>query len=169
MFLWKWYLKYRYQKTLKRTERLRETESERQRCLGLLNEITTAQFSLYGIDSGLSTMIKVPDQCIDTYTERMKKIQRQLKQDRLLQVEDFNWSLKNVSVDRFLTSTTGFYQDVEKAVERLKVAATAVCVMAAKLDDAEYGKNEHNSRLLTKLFINMQEVSKALIEVSLTN
>jgi hypothetical protein len=169
MFFWKWYLKYRYNKTLKQAERSRESENERQRATTILNEITTAQFSLYEVSSGMATVIKVPDGDIDTYIERIKRIHRQLVADRTLQAEDFSWSLKAVSLDRFFISSEGFYQDTELAVTRLKEAALNLCAAAVKTDEAEYGVHEHNRRLLTKLFINVQTVSKALIEVSLTN
>lgn len=169
MFFWKWYLKYRYNKTLKQAERSRETENERQRTTTLLNEITTAQFSLYEVSSGMATVIKVPDGDIDTYIERIKNTHRQLVGNRTLQAEDFSWALQTVTLDRFFVSSRGFYQDTERAVERLKQAALNLCEAATKTDDAEYGTLEHNRRLLTKLFINVQDVSKALIEVSLTN
>jgi hypothetical protein len=169
MVFWKWYLKYRYKKTLKETERLREVQNERHRATALLNEIMSAQFSLYEVSHGVATTIKVPDGDIDSYIERIKHIQRQLVNNRTLQAEDFSWSLKSTTLDQFFVSTTGFYQDAERAVERLKKAALDLCEAAAKTDQAEFGVEEHNRRLLTKLFINVQTVSKALIEVSLTN
>ena len=169
MFFWKWYRQYRYNKTLQQAERLKDVENERQRALALLNELTPAQFSLYEVSHGMAATIAVPDSDIDTYIERIKRLQRQLVSNRLLQPDDFNWSLKSTTLDRFFVSTTGFYQDTEKAVERLKKAATGLCEVAAKTDQAEFGVDEHNRRLLTKLFINVQSVSKALIEVSLTN
>lgn len=169
MFFWKWYLQYRYRQTLKKVERSRELENERQRTITLLQEVSPVQFSLYEVSRGVATNVTVPDRDIDTYIERIKRIQRQLHNNRMLQAEDFSWSLNTVTLDRFFVSTTGFYQDPEKAVARLKTAALGMCEIAAKTDQAEFGVDEHNRRLLTKLFLNVQALAKTLIEVSLTN
>jgi len=169
MLLWKRYLRYRYKKALDRAAKHHDTENERQRCLALVNEVTTAQFSLYEVTTGVATKINVPDRDIDTYIERLRRIHRTLTANRALQAHDFSWDIQTVSVDEFFISAKGFYQDAEKAVERFKVAALQVCEEAKKVDGAETGIEGLNRRLLTKLFINMQDLSKALIDVSLTN
>lgn len=169
MFLWKWYLQYRYKKTVKRTEQLRAAQNERQRCLIYFNELTTQQFSLYEVGHGLAIVLHVPDLCVDHYIERIKRTQRTIERDKALNNDDFNWPAKRITVDQFLTSKTGFYQDAEQAVVRLRHAVLALCEAAAKLDQVDTGIQELNHRLLTKLFINLQQVAKALIEVSLTN
>jgi len=169
MRLTKWFLRGRFNRTKKQIENQRELMNERGRCTVMLNEITTAQFALYHVSSGNAYTVKVPERSIDGYIERLRKARTTVHLDRILNANDFNWDAVTVTVDEFFISSDGYYQDVEKAVERLKKAALDLCAESEKTDDAEYGIHEHNRRLLTKLFINLQELSEALIDVSLTN
>lgn len=169
MKLWRWWLKRRLNKTSQEIDTNEKKEPLRVLCEKMLHEITVPQFALYHSSSGQSTSITVPDSCMDNYIERIRSITKIVEKEVPLPSIDISAEMKVLTVDSFLVSADGYYLDAEKAVERFKVAGLKLCAAMEKSDLAEYGVNEHNRRIVSKLFINMREVSKALVEVSLTN
>ena len=71
-----------------------------------------------------------------------------------------------ISVDRFLLSSTGYYIDNEREIAQLKNNVLELCALMIVSDTATHGLDEHNLRMLTKLFIDIKEIGTKLLEVS---
>lgn len=141
----------------------------RQLCENLFTELHPHLYENYTPSTGLSVFISVYYENIESYTQKLKELSRQLMTDKPIAPDWGGQSETSISVDRFLTTSDGFYTDVQKALVDFKEAGLQLCALMRESDTAAYGLHEHNLRMLTKLFINLRAVLVQLIEVSLTN
>lgn len=169
MNLKKLFLKLRYRRTAKHVTENPYGEPLRKLCELIFTEISIAQFALYHAGSGFGEHVVVPYHTIDAYTERMKELVKIAKKEGFIQPVDLTLLEKQVSIDAFFISSSGYYQDVPKAVERFRDAVLEFCQLMEKSDDAKYGIMEHNGRVCGRLFVNLIEVGKALTAVSLVH
>lgn len=167
--LHRWCLRRNLAKTVAAIEANTNKEPHRVRCMKMLTAIPVDQFALYHSSSGQSLTIEVPDNCLDHYIERINSITKIVEKEKPLPSIDISVEMKTLTVDNFLVSADGYYLDAEKAVARFKAAGLQLCAAMENTDDAEFGIHEHNRRIVSKLFINMRELSRTLIDVSLTN
>jgi hypothetical protein len=138
-------------------------------CEELLHHLSVPQFALYQASAGQGSFIVPHCINIEDYTTLLRETTRRIRKGKNALPEKLTRNSQSVSVDRFLTSSDGYYQDVEKAVGRFKIAAVDFCAIMAQSDTEESGYYEYNLRMLTKLFIDLRIVTGALIEVSLQN
>lgn len=165
----RWCVRHDTQKIIKAVEANSNKEPQRIRCMKMLQAIPVVLFEHYHSSSGQSLTISVPDACLDHYIERIKSITKIVEKELPLPSIDISVEMKTLTVDNFLVSADGYYLDAEKAIARFKAAGLKLCAAMENTDDAEFGIHEHNRRIVSKLFINMREVSHTLIDVSLTN
>lgn len=107
---------------------------------------------------------------VEAYTTKLKELNKTIKDKRPIQ-SDWAGDIKVTrnTVDAFLVSDDGYYINPEQAVSNFKAASLELCQRMQVSDTAAHGVDEHNLRMLTKLFINLRVVHQRLIEVSLTN
>jgi len=72
-----------------------------------------------------------------------------------------------VPFDRLFVATGGYYLDVAGTVHKFKVAGLRLCELMKESDTATHGIHEHNFRMLSRLFVQLRELSTCLVEVSL--
>lgn len=167
--LWRWYLKRRFTKTSQEIATNEKKEPQRVLAAKMLAEIDSTRFGDYHSSSGESTPLSAPDKCMDDYIERIKSVTKIVQKEAALPSIDISPEMKELTVDSFLVSADGYYLDAEKAIERFKQAGLNLCQAMEPSDTAEYGVYEHNRRIASKLFTNIREVAKTMVEVSLTN
>lgn len=72
-----------------------------------------------------------------------------------------------VQFDRLFIANGGYYLDVAQSVHKFKVAGLRLCELMRESDTATHGIHEHNFRMLSRLFVQLRELSSTLVEVGL--
>jgi hypothetical protein len=146
-------------------QRLR-TQPSRLKCLLLLRQLQPEQFSSYSARVGQTVMITVPYPHLEQYTSNLREASQMVQQDRTIPADWPSIAEHRLSLDRFLTSADGYYLQPQDSVEQFKNMATQLCEAMEASDEIAYGVPEHNLRMLTRLLINLESLTAALIEVS---
>lgn len=106
---------------------------------------------------------------IEIYAEKIKELCKTIKENRPIPPDWLDKANPQpMFVDQFFYSADGYYTSVGVSVGKFKLAGLELCKLMITSDTATYGVQEHNLRMLTKLFINLRVVSQRLVEVSLT-
>jgi len=140
----------------------------RKLCETLLKELNSNKLTNYSVSVGLSITIQPLYPDIETYIKKLKEAVVIIKYDKKIPRE---WGIaesRSMTLDHFLITSDGYYVDVPKAVEIFKEAGIKLCEIMEESDTAQYGVPEYNLRMLTNLFINLREITKKLIEVSVS-
>jgi hypothetical protein len=140
-------------------------KADRKLCEELLMKLDISNFSKYTPNIGLSIYINTRYNTIEDYTNKIKQINLYLKQGVIINPTHDNGNEILISLDRFLISSDGFYLDVKKALLDFKNNALELCKLMEESDIAEYGIHENNLRMLTKIIINIREVTSILISI----
>jgi len=154
------------QKINRITKDLSPYNLNREILLELLNTLKIKPFSHYLPVVGLVVYLDVRYFNIDLY---VKKI---IATNNLLSKGDFvpvNWDSATpqlITLDRFLIADE-HYVDVQKNIASFKKQCILLCELMESSDDADYGLPEHNKRMLIKLFNNLIEITKALLQASI--
>lgn len=142
------------------------TQPNRVRCLQLLYRLQPQLFSAYSARIGQTVLVTVPYQHIDQYVTALREASQMVRDDRAVPADWPSRAEHRVSLDRFLTSTDGYYLNPQEAVERFKTVAAQLCEAMEASDELNFGVPEHNLRMLTRLLINLQSLTQALLDVS---
>lgn len=143
--------------------------SPRVTAIAALDSLFPEQYSQYKVRNGEAVTMTSVYPNIEEYTNKLREAAIAIKYGRTIKPHWLPGPAKEIDVDGFLVSSTGFYLDNEQAVERFKNTALEFCEQLKKTEGQEFGVQEHNSRMLTKLLANLCVVSNALVEVSLMN
>ncbi|EKD22614.1 MAG: hypothetical protein ACD_84C00038G0011 [uncultured bacterium] len=135
-------------------------------CEEYLGLLSPSIFNAYKPPNGLITFVRTPYKNLGEFTKKLIATNLLLKQSSIITPDWDNGAYRNITVDRFLITSEGFYADNVKAIADFKQAGLELCKLMVESDTAEFGKDEHNSRMLTKLFINLLEVAVKLNIVS---
>jgi hypothetical protein len=168
-----WFGKFRqmmeYHQIKKDVSQLTEYQPSRQLCEKLFMQLNPVHFLEYEPFLGISCTITPLYSNIEIYTLKLKEFTRLVKQERPIS-PDWNADIIAVdtNMDRFFISTDGYYLDLVKSVSIFKEAGLQLCTTMNASDIETHGVQEHNLRILTKLFVNMRHTTTALINVSLT-
>lgn len=138
----------------------------RQLCEEIFNKLDPGLFKNYNPSAGLSSFINVTYITIGEYNTKIKETNNLLKQDLAVASSWIKRDITLISVDRFLLSSTGYYIDNEREIAQLKNNVLELCALMIVSDTATHGLDEHNLRMLTKLFIDIKEIGTKLLEVS---
>lgn len=138
---------------------------DRVKVLRLLSKLEPERYSVYTSATGQGQILEVPYAHIDLYSAALAEAYELVCTDRPVPPEWCKPVLTRVSLDRFLTSSDGYYLDPRQAVRRFKEKATHLCEALEASDDAAYGLPEHNLRMLTRLLINLQHLTSELLKI----
>jgi hypothetical protein len=169
MWLINLYRKWREPKVVVAEPIVIDELNPRKACLFTLDKLNPTVFSLYQVDAGESVFIRPHFENIDLYAEKLREASMLIARGKAIKNTWVPKEGQRMCVDNFLVSNDGYYLDSFKAVERFKENAIKLCHGLAKSDDAEYGVDEHNLRMLSKLLVNIRETTEALIRVSEMN
>lgn len=146
---------------------LSKTKPNRQHCEDLLKELSVERFKQYQPSVGLGVSIRTRYPNIESFTQKLKETTRLIREEKMIPVDWVASEELVIPVDRFMTSSDGYYLDVAEAVAHFKAQGMKLCEEMKDSDTATFGLAEHNLRMLTKLFINLRDVTTTLIETSL--
>jgi hypothetical protein len=139
----------------------------RQLCEAILKEIQPQNFLRYSPQMGMAMRFTTIYPNVEVYVQKLQDFARLIQQEQLIPPELSLVEEIDMPVDRFFVSSDRYYIDPSRAVAQLKVAGLQLCELMKNSDTETEGYYEHNLRMLTKLFINLQGVSLALVNVSL--
>jgi len=167
-----WFEKFlrmmRFHQIVKDTAKLSAQKPNRQVCEDLFVQLEAKHFKAYHPHTGMSVKFTPLYPTIDSYTSKLRELHRLVKQDKAIPPDWNDGANIEVSVDRFMISSDGFYLDITQAVSDFKDAGYQLCISMKDSDTESHGVQEHNLRMLTKLFINLRPTVLTLINVSLT-
>ena len=163
------FAKWRFKRLIKSVKKESKSKANRKYCERLLKEISSDYFKTYKNHMWATIDITTLFSNIEEYTKRIKEICILLKNDRAISttiLPNYHAEIP-MTMDQFLTTNGGYYVDVEKAILEFKNAGLKLCAMLEASDNTTEGVHEHNFRMLTKLFVNVQQLTETLLEVSL--
>ena len=160
----KLYLKYKLRKLL--AVEIPEYEPNRKLLESLINTLDPTLFTKYTPSFGLSITIisQYPD--IGEYLLKLRKTTYLLKKNDII---PSTWAVEDnvtLSLDRWLMSN-GYYSSVVNDITDYKKNVVLLCELLKESDGAMSGINASNLRMLTKMVINLTNLTKQLIVVSL--
>lgn len=170
MLLKKFLRKYQLKKITVTYSNLSNHGTHRSFCLELMQHLDSVFYTKYSSKnvSGINVSVLFPD--IQKYTQRIREINRLLKQEKTISNDWCSYNEVVVNIDSFLVNSNGFYiSSVVDVIEDFKQQCIILCNLMEKSDTELYGVHEHNLRVLTKLFINIRHLAFVLINISLTN
>lgn len=139
---------------------------DRALCAELLRKVSPVQFEYYVSMLGMSRLITVSYARIDNYTAALNELATLVEHDGVVSREMLRYEEHLVSFDRFLTSGDGYYLQPSAAVEKFRKAALRLCEAMESSDYTTYGPAEHNLRMLSRMFLELQMLARQMIEVS---
>jgi hypothetical protein len=132
----------------------------------LLKQLNPQLFERYSGSQGQVRHLQVYYPTIDAYVRALGEASQLVMTDQPIPHDWLKPELHRVSLDRFLTSADGYYLNPRHAVERFQTVALQLCEALEASDEVTYGVPEHNLRMLTRVLVNLQSLTTALIEVS---
>jgi len=163
------FAKWRFKRLIKSIKKESKSKANRKYCERLLQELSSDYFKDYQKHMWATIDTSALYLNIEEYSKRIKDICLLMKNDRPLPstvLPNYHAEIP-LTMDQFLTTNGGYYVNVENAILEFKNAGIKLCTLLEKSDGATEGVHEHNFRMLTKLFINVQQLTETLIEVSL--
>ena len=137
----------------------------RKECLVLLQALNINNLNSYTPILGISILITVRYPDIDVYSDMLTIAIRTIKKGKALPVK---WDLsteRTISLDRFLISE-GHYVDIVSTVKKFKELSIELCNIMENSDDAEYGLDEHNKRMLIPFLNSVRLITTELIKIA---
>lgn len=137
----------------------------RSKCVDILNLLDVDRLNKY--DPSIGAAISITSRYWDIYTY-IKKINTTIVMLRREKIIPINWDdvvERNLTLDRFFI-LDGYYCDVKKSVLEFKTCSLELCELLENSDGAEYGVNEHNRRMLTKIVNNICLIAIKLVTIT---
>ena len=139
--------------------------SKRVQCAEQLRRLTPEKFIHYHPSLGLGVQMKVCYKNVDVYAQALREASVVIREERPISPNDVREAEHVTTLDRFLTSSDGFYLVVPEAVAVFRDYGLQLCEAMESSDYVTHGLPEHNLRMLTKLFSNVQLIATHLNEV----
>lgn len=139
----------------------------RKQCAELLRLLDPEQYRQYSPHYGRSIMLSAETQNLETFTKKLQDTSAMVIRDARIPNDWVKTDEVAVAFDRLFVSNDGYYMEVAPMVAKFKVAAVRLCELMEGSDNATHGIHEHNFRVLTRLFVQLREISTSMLEVSL--
>jgi hypothetical protein len=140
--------------------------SKRVQCVEQLRRLTPERFIHYHPSLGLGVQLKVCYKNVDVYAQALREASLVVREERPISPNDVREAEHVTTLDRFLTSSDGFYLVVPDAVAVFRDQGLQLCEAMESSDYVTHGLPEHNLRMLTKLLSNVHLIATHLNEVS---
>lgn len=149
--------------TLKKEEAL----TVRQQGYRLYNELV--KYKDRGFDSaiGFAITIQVPVSNIETLIYMLRQFNQMLADKQILPRERFYFDLKQVSLEAFFVSDKKLYISQHKIADYLTEVKRLYDHTEAG-EVAQYGVDEHNYRMLTKIFESLKSINEGFLQAYLS-
>lgn len=127
-----------------------------------LRRLNPADFKRYKAASGQVVFLSVAYPNIERYTRALHDAYLVVRDERLIDPNTIPRESFRISLDRFMTTSTGHYVHPREAVQRFQATAVQLCEALEASDDVQYGPAEHNLRMLQPTLLNALQLTQAL-------
>ena len=132
----------------------------------LLELLDTEQFEKYIPMHGFNTGLRVLHPNADLFFANMQDIAWRLKSRRPINPELVTNNRVDTNLDKYLTTRDGYLMDIQAAVYTFKKHAQGICQAMDKDLDETHAHYEHNLRMLTHVFADIQVLTRALLSIA---
>jgi len=157
---------WKYKRLSKKMINLSPNNPNRKFTEDLLSNLSVDYFLDYSPVRGLSTFVDTRYGNIDLLNNKIKEAIRLIKGGTPIPTNFGIDEISTVSIDRFLISSDGYYIDIYVAINDLVKYGLNLCKLMEDSDTVDHGIQNHNLRMLTKLFINIREIVTKLTEIT---
>lgn len=151
-------LQYKDQPTIK---------PNRKQCAELLKLLDPKKYEQYSPHYGRSVMLSAETQNLEAFIKKLQDTSAMVIREARIPNDWVRTDEVAVAFDRLFVSNDGYYMEVAPLVAKFKVAAVRFCELMEGSDNATHGIHEHNFRVLSRLFVQLRELSTSMVEVSL--
>lgn len=156
-----------YDKVKQRHAALPDKKPNRKHCAEILSMINVEKYQGYTPHYGSTVSLSIDIANLEALTKKLLDTSAMVMRETPVPPGWMRTEEVPVQFDRLFVSNDGFYLDVAKAVTKFRTAGLRLCELMEGSDTATHGIYEHNFRMLTRLFVQLKEVSTCLLEVSL--
>lgn len=160
-------VRVKYEGIRKQQQALPDKKPNRKHCLEILLMLNSEKFRGYTPHYGRQVSLCVDIANLEAFTKKLLDTSALVVRESPVPPSWMKTDEVSVPFDRLFVSNDGFYLDVASAVARFQKAGVKLCELMEQSDSATHGIYEHNFRMLTRLFVQLREVSTCLVEVSL--
>ncbi len=168
-----WWKKRSLNKRFERVTRdfleLNDNKPERKLCERLLTELQPEWYLKYNVSVGAQVKLSSSFKNLDSMTKYIKNIARLIHRDTLSVVDAQTMEANAYSVDRFLITDAGFYQEPMFAVRQFQEAGLNLCRALESSDTDKDSIAHFQLRVATKLLVEMRKVTYALYVAGATS
>ncbi|BDD79566.1 hypothetical protein [Burkholderia phage FLC9] len=152
-------LKYKDQSVVKPNRKL---------CAELLVLLDPQQYKKYDPHYGRTVTLSAEISNLEAFTKKLQDASAMVIRDYRIPNDWVRTDEVVVPFDKLFIDSGGFYiTDFTQAVSKFKTAASRLCELMEASDDATHGIHEHNLRMLSRLFVQLRDVTTSMVEVSL--
>lgn len=139
-----------------------EVSTLRQECEIALNDLNPESFAEFKYEDGLWINLKTPYNNIQLLSSAIRELTGLVKFQEQIPLEEADKEYVEVTLEQFLLTKDGHYQNIPKAIKDFRSAGLSLCKAMEPSDAASHGVYEYNRRVLTKLFICIKNITKTL-------
>lgn len=146
---------------------LPERKPNRQHTAELLALVDPERFRLYTPSHGHTVKLSVDVANLEAFTKKLVDAATLVMREMPVPA---NWMLATeipVTFDWLFVSNDGYYLDIVSSINKFKIAGLRLCELMKESDTATHGIHEHNFRMLSRLLVQLREMSICVLEVSL--
>lgn len=150
-----------------RVQAIPEKKPHRQTCEDILTVLDPKKYVGYTPYYGKQVRLSEDIANIEAFTKRLLDTSALVLKETPVPHGWMKPDEVTVPFDRLFIASGGYYLDVPTTVNKFKVAGLRLCELMKESDTATHGIHEHNFRMLSRLFVQLRELSTTLVEVSL--
>jgi hypothetical protein len=140
----------------------------RKQCAELLQLLDPQMYAKYDPHYGRSLLLSAETSNLEAFTKKLQDASAMVIREYRIPNDWVRTDEVVVLFDKLFIGVDGCYiTDFTQAVTKFKVAASRLCDLMEASDDATHGIHEHNLRMLSRLFVQLRDVTTSMLEVSL--
>lgn len=149
-----------------RHQAIPEKKPHRKTCEEILTVLNPEKFLGYQPHYGCTVKMSEDIGNLEAFTKRILETSALVLKEQPVPSGWMRADEVSVPFDRLFVATGGYYLEVVATVAKFKTAGLRLCELMRESDTATHGLHEHNFRMLSRLFVQLREVSTCLVQVS---
>lgn len=141
-------------------------EPDRVQTWELLELLQTDQFDNYKPVTGFQLELKMLYPNVDLFFNNLQDIAYKLKTGRHITPELVKIDRVTTNLENYLVTKDGFIMEISMAVATFKRHAQGICMAMDKEANETHAHYEHNLRMLTHVFADIQILTRALLSIA---
>lgn len=134
--------------------------AQAQHYLDLLKPVMTKRFNL--LNASIVQLDVIAPNIVD-FTDIVRKFASIVEQKEAVRPSDCFFTVKQTTLDKFFTDEDRMYIS-QSELQVLHREASRLCELLQAGERAEYGTDEHNLRILSKVLVGIKNVCVAVLE-----